>query len=46
MALFGAAAPVRMKRSDFNYGLWTKDETQSELLSFIKIKYELKEVGL
>jgi non-heme chloroperoxidase len=26
MALFGAAAPVWTKRSDFNYGLWTKED--------------------
>jgi pimeloyl-ACP methyl ester carboxylesterase len=26
LALFGAAAPVWTKRSDFNYGLWTKED--------------------
>jgi hypothetical protein len=26
LALFGAAAPLWTKRSDFNYGLWTKED--------------------
>jgi len=26
MALFGAAAPIWTKRTDFNFGLWTKDD--------------------
>lgn len=26
LALFGAAAPIWTKRTDFNYGLWTKDD--------------------
>lgn len=26
MALFGAAAPMWTKRTDFNFGLWTKDD--------------------
>lgn len=26
MALFGAAAPIWTKRTDFNYGAWTKDD--------------------
>ncbi|MVT12325.1 alpha/beta fold hydrolase [Chitinophaga tropicalis] len=26
LALFGAAAPIWTKRSDFNYGIWTKED--------------------
>lgn len=29
MALFGAAAPIWTKRTDFNFGLWTKEEVNN-----------------